>query len=228
MGITCLYYTCNRIPESFAIRVRNHLLETINGEIPIISISQKPISFGENIHVSGLQPSIYNVYKQILIGAEKAKTKYVACVEDDTLYNIDHFRFIPPSDDTFYYNRNRWKINENRFSFSRIRRHPTGKGMCVCIASRELMIETLKKRFEKYPEEPKTGLAAFGEPGRYEYRIGLDVPKSDSFSTSIPVVTFNHRFSLSGARRFSASDNVQKELPYWGKAEDLWKRMWSN
>jgi len=225
-GLTILYYTSNRISDHFANNVRNHLLETTRGRVPIISISHKPIDFGKNICVEGLTPSIYNVYKQILIGAKKAETRFVACCEDDTLYVPEHFQFIPFSEDIFYYNTHRWNIRGRTFFFRTQRKHPTGGGMCMCIASTELMIKTLEGRFEKFPAQPEN-LIGFMEPGRYDYKMGFEQPKSDGFYTQIPTLTFVHRPSLGGVRQVSRGDEVKSELPYWGKASELWERIYN-
>ena len=48
--LTLLYYTANKIPETFGQNVRNHLLSLFPEGIPIISVSHKPIDFGKNIH----------------------------------------------------------------------------------------------------------------------------------------------------------------------------------
>lgn len=223
MDITILYYTANLISNYFADNVRRHLLESSGGKIPIISISQKPIDFGKNICVLGFKPSIYNIYRQILIGAKQAQTKYVACCEDDTLYVPEHFDYIPP-DDSFAYNNNRWNIKKDMFYF-RTRHHPTSGGMCMCMASTELMVKTLEKRFEKYPEQPAS-LIGFGEPGRYDHRIGLDRPKAIRFVTETPSLTFVHRKGQGGIRRvFHKVDKIEKDIPYWGNAKELWNRI---
>lgn len=224
MDISILYYTCNRISDFFANNVRNHLLESSGGNIPIISISQKPIDFGENICVDGWEPSIYNIYRQILIGAKKAQTKYVACCEDDTLYVPEHFQCRPP-DDIFCYNNNRWNIKRGFFYF-RYRRHPTSGGMCMCIASTELMVKTLEARFKKYPTKPES-MIGFGEPGRYDHRLGLDRPKTIAFRTQIPTLTFVHRPSMGGVRKVSWKiDIIENEIPYWGNGRELWNKFY--
>ena len=45
--ITVLYYTSNREGENFEIKVREIILEN-KGDLPLISVSQKPIDFGKN------------------------------------------------------------------------------------------------------------------------------------------------------------------------------------
>jgi len=212
--ITILFYTANLISDHFGSKVREHLLESCDG-IPIISISHKPMDFGKNICVSGFEVSVYNVYQQILMGAKQAKTKYVACAEDDALYVPEHFEHIPP-DDTFIYNVNRWSVTRD-FYYYRQRRL-----MSMCIASTQLMIDTLETRFAKYSEVAPH----FGEPGRFEHKLGLPPVKIDSFKTEVPTLTFVHRPSLSGRRKLLPGDLIEKELPYWGSATELWDRIY--
>ncbi len=212
--ITLLYYTSNRVEERFGQNVRNHLLSLFPDGVQIVSISHELMDFGENIHVPGLIPSICNIYKQILIGAKVAKTKYIACVEDDALYNEDHFKYRP-SEDIFAYNTNRWQVNPNLF-FYRER-----VNMCMCIASTDLMIKTLELRFEKYPE------SEMGEPGKTEQQFDLPQVKMETFCTKIPTLTFNHRPSIGGVRKLMSKDILRNELPDWGIASELWHKMYS-
>ena len=211
---TILFYTANLISDHFAAKVREHLLESCNGT-PIISISHKPIDFGENICVNGMPVSEYSVYKQILMGAKQAKTKYVVCAEDDALYVPEHFEHRPP-DDTFYYNVNRWSITRD-FYYYRERRL-----MSMCIASTQLMIDTLEARFARYSE----CVPHFGEPGRFEHKLGLPPVKIGSFRTEIPTLTFVHRPSLGGKRKLLATDVIKKELPHWGSSKEIWDRIY--
>jgi hypothetical protein len=216
-SISILYYTCNRISDFFSNNVRNHLLESSGGKIPIISISHKPMDFGENICVSGMEISVYSVYKQILMGAKRAKTKYVACAEDDALYVSEHFECKPP-DDTFLYNVNRWGVTRD-FYFYRQRRL-----MSMCVAPTQLMIDTLETRFAKYSE----CVPHFGEPGRYERQMGLPIVKIGVFKTEIPTLTFSHEPSLGGRRKLLPGDLTERELPCWGQATELWSRFYGH
>jgi len=220
--LTILHYTCNRVEEPFGTNIRKHLLSVLPEGTSIISISHKPMDFGKNICIEGLKPSIYHVYKQILIGAKAATTKYVSCVEDDSLYCPEHFEHCP-DDDSFDYNSNRWHINET-FYFWRPR-----AGMHTCIAPTALLIDTLEKRFAKYPTIlDKADMRGFCEPGRREYMIGLPKVKSTMFHTSTPVLVFNHRGSLGGKRKVKATDFVVGSHEYWGPASVLWRKMYGN
>jgi hypothetical protein len=113
-NISLLYYTANTIEETLAENVRKHLL-SIKGDLPLISVSQKPIKFGKNICVGEIGKSYYNCYKQILTGAYAVKTPYVVCCEDDTLYSKEHFNHRPSNEKVFSYNQNMWYCEETEF-----------------------------------------------------------------------------------------------------------------
>ena len=217
MNTTVIYYTANRITDFFHINIRRKLLDLCDG-IPIISVSHKPIDLGFNICVGDIGCSAYNVYKQILIGAKEAKTKYVACCEDDCLYNREHLTF-EPEEYAFYYNHSRWMLEgDGRFRY----RHRTG--MHTCIVQTELMIKTLEIRFNKYPIPlfERNSLKGWGEPGRYEKNLRLPPVRMESFTTVDPVITFNHKPCLGGLRRTAPTDIIKTELEPWGNAKKLW------
>lgn len=219
--LTLLYYTANLVEEPFATNVRKHLLSLFPDGISIVSVSHKPMDFGVNIHVEGFEYCIYNIYRQVLIGTREIKTKYLACVEDDALYNLEHFSFRPP-DDTFAYNVHRWQVNPTLF-FYRER-----VNMSMCIAPTELMLKTLELRFQKYPIPlPKEKTKGFVEPGKGEFILGLPPVKLTIFRTSAPTLTFNHRPSLGGVRKLMTRDVLQPVLPSWGSANTLWKKMYN-
>lgn len=222
MDLTLLYYTANVIPEPFAKRIRSHLCAVAGPGLRIISVSQKPleIDFGHNICVGDIGRSTYNIYKQILIGAKEARTDYVACCEDDSLYTNEHFSYRPPLD-TFAYNVNRWNLDQSGVFFKRNR-----AGMCMCIAPRKLLIQTLEERFAKFPECPvqREDLRGFGEPGRYEHLLGLTPVKMETFQTTLSTITISHHTGLGGRRKILPNDEVTDKIEFWGYAKDVWKR----
>lgn len=218
MDMTLLYYTANRISESFANKVREYLIKAACGK-PIISISQKPINFGTNICVGDIGYTARNVYKQILIGAKESTTKYVSCCEDDTLYVASHFDYIP-EEDAFYYNRNRWNLKKGNFYFRRL-----GVNMCACVAPTSLMVSTLEERFKKLEEVGN--LSHMGEPGRRERAMGLTRVKLVNFYTDKPIIQINHSSSLGGSRGRLSTDIFEKEIPEWGNGSELWRNLWT-
>ena len=214
--ITLLYYTASRIPEKFGENVRQHLLETSKGK-PIVSVSQKPLKFGDNICVGEIGYSAVNVYQQILVGLRAIKTKYVVLCEDDTIHSSEHFDLMP-DDDTVLYNW-RWNVMPTYFYFRRHR-----NGLCTCIVPREFMLALAEKKLEAY-EITKNPLA-FAEPGRRERNVGLPPVKVMGVSTEVPSLTFRHPISLSGIGRSLNSDRKAESLPFWGKASEVWSKFY--
>ena len=92
--LTVIYYTACKLNEPFASNVRRQLKSAI-GDLPLISVSKKPLDFGKNICDKGTKRSVVAVYQAVLKGAKEAGTKYVALAEDDALYTPEHFqRFL--------------------------------------------------------------------------------------------------------------------------------------
>ena len=197
--ITLLYYTANRISESFSEKVRSHLLETAYGK-PIISISQKPIDFGKNICVA-IEPSRRSIHVQILVGAMVCNTKYVALCEDDCLYVAEHFEYEPKNG--FAYNMNQWHLRGNVYFY---RGH---RAAWTCIAPKKFLIENTQKRLLEYP-------------GREDIRMKLP---TEVFKTEISIITIRHKNSLDGVPSIPDKYKRVSELPYWGKASELWRKI---
>jgi hypothetical protein len=100
--------------------------------------------------------------------------------------------------------------------------------MLACVSSKTLMVETLEKRFEKYPEPPpgRQSWRVFGEPGRVEAYLRLPPVKREQYRTRHAIVTINHKGSLGGKRKQHANDEYAEKLPLWGHARELWDELW--
>jgi len=225
--LTILYYTANTIQETTGQRVRDYLLKVTENQFPIISVSQKPINFGQNICVGQIGRSKYNCYKQILIGVKEVKTKYVACAEDDTLYAIDHFLYRP-QEGIFSYENNMWLAEENMFW----RMDTTDRGgMWGCIAATETLLNNLSKRFAVYPVDPLPNKFLFwGEPGKHDDQYGME-NRCELFESKNPTVVFTYRGSMGGyrSRPYLAPrkpENVRYNLQPFGEIKKLWKSYW--
>jgi hypothetical protein len=214
--ISIIYYTSNRIEELVGERIRQQLLITAQ-DIPIVSVSQKPLDFGQNICVGNIGVSKSNIYKQIYTGAKAANTKYIACCEDDTFYNIDHFSYRP-KEGIFAYDCNMWFADHNEFwrrpvtdiGPNSLRRR---SGMFGCIVEKKTILDFLDGRWAE-PEgiyyEGKFPLIVFihGIPGKsrkeQQKRKLLDRHKRESFP----------------------EDHVQCIEPY-GDIKKLWESIWT-
>ena len=217
---TILYYTANQPNRPFVDYVCEHLIQTA-GDLTILSISQKPMQFGTNICVGDIGYSVYNVYKQVWIGAQSATTDYVICCEDDTLYPAEHFAYRPPSG-TFGYNVNRYWLEPYGLYWLSAR-----AVLGACIVERNLMVEALSERFERYPDPlmDRRQTAGWREPGRQDAEMGWMPRSMTVFKTDMPIVSFNHRGSLGGRRRREATDTVVDALPMWGDGKALLNRL---
>jgi len=210
-GITILYYTANKITDKFANIIKDQI-KWAAPNVPIISISQKPITdMGENICVGDIGQSCQNVYRQILAGAERAKTKYIVCCEDDTLYVPEHFTKRPQK--SFAYNLNRWNLHTTKNIFSYWKRIV----MSQCIANREDLIVNLKEKIalSEWPDN------LCGEPGRFEKQLGITPYDYETFETKEPNVIFVHDDGLLKRKKLGQDAEPKISLVPWGDAKAL-------
>lgn len=91
-----IYYTDSKLDAGIAEPCR-HILAKAVGDIPIISVSQEPLSFGEvNICVGELPHHSKSMFKQIMYGLDLVQSDtYVFLCEHDVLYHPSHFAVVP-------------------------------------------------------------------------------------------------------------------------------------
>jgi len=231
--LTVIYYTSNWLDTHnpfFLENTKKQLLIAID-DLPLISVSHKPIAFGQNICVGDIGRSHLNIYRQILTGARVAKTKYVALAEDDILYSYEHFHYYLPEKDRFAYDMNKWSIftwtKPPLFSFRTKR-----KVVNSLIAKRDMLVAAMEERFKKLDELIAQGqreedvISHWGDPGRYESNLGVTVRETEEFYSGCPNIVFSHPEAfgyLSRGTRKRLGDLKAIELPYWGRAEDILK-----
>ena len=226
-SLTAIYYTANVIREPFGENVRKQILKCIDN-MPLISISQKPMNFGENICVGNIGQSHINIYRQMLIGAKAAQTDYVIMCEDDILYTPGHFTSFLPDLDTFAYNLNRWRI----YTWSSVFSYTSRVVASQLIAPRLQLIKTLQEKFDKFPNPDRSIWKFFCEPGRREKQLGVTPQKMINFKSKDPSnLVFNHKDSICFAhkgKRKSHGPNRKKKLPYWGTVKDVMKKYYGS
>ena len=198
--LTLLYYTSNRISEHFREKVLSQLRYAAGKEVPIISVSQKPLDFGENICVGNIGRSLQNIYKQVFEGAKRVKTEYVALVEDDCLYVPEHFHYRPK--DCFAYNLNRWCLHQDLRLFS-YRKRPI---LSQCIAPTKLLIECLEPRMKI--DVPKK---YSGEMGLFEGKLGLKEYPYETFETKEPNEVICHNKNTVGRKYIGKDAEPRKD-----------------
>jgi hypothetical protein len=148
LNMTVVHYTSNRKLPSFAFKIRENILR-LKGDLPLISVSQKPMDFGINICVGDVGLSIHNAWRQLQIGAIEATTKFICVTEDDILYPIEYFKFSPPEENVFYLAEPAYTCyaQRNRIKFFAYNRRGHEGAM---IAGREFLIEKIGKTLDKY------------------------------------------------------------------------------
>ena len=211
--ITAIHYTANVIKNPLGQRIRDRILKCI-GDMPLISISQKPMNFGYNICLGDIGQSHINIYQQMLIGALEAKTDYVAMVEDDVIYTPEHFTSYLPPLDVFAYNINNWRIciwqSENPVFF-----HSDRPVASQLIAPRLQLIKTLEEKFNKFEGDPPPEVwKFFCEPGRKEKQLGVTTQKMKNFKSTGPGNIIFTAFKNNGS-------NKKEHLPHWGTVGEI-------
>lgn len=203
--LTIIYYTSCREKTDFEKRVQDNLLK-VCGDIPIISVSQKPVGLGKNICVGDVGVSGFNMFRQVQIACQEAKTKFVISAEADCLYPPDYFQFIPPRDNVCYRNSNLYVMPDQRPFFFYKKEGATHSQ----IVGRNHYLETLEKLFAGAPQW------SIKEKNFPKERHKKDdvFDKIEYFRTDNPVVQIKtHR----GMRYFTHSDRTSiNDLPYWG------------
>lgn len=228
--LTIIYYTANKNSDYFMANTQKQLLRAI-GDTPVVCVSFKKTIFGPNCinYCIGEQPrSKYTLYKQVLFGATKAQTKYVAMAEDDVLYSPEHFTRRPKDEEMFSYDINRWSI----FSWVKppIFSYRVRKLMNSLIVGRDALIKTLEERYRKYPVlediNPTLFQLYWGEPGRFENHLGITPMKTEEYSSPVPNIMFSTSEALGfqelGVRK--AHSNIREtHVEPWGTAEEVLK-----
>lgn len=246
MNKTIVYITDNALDERIDKMCRQNILEATKG-FRLISISQKPIDFGENICVGQLKRSSLSLNLQMMEGLKRAETEYIAIAEADCLYTPEHFNFIPLDKSTFWYNDNCWLAQyssglkpEYNGMFSNF---PKRKANSQLVCGTDIMIKATQDRIdmmsdpmwlERYPlgRIGEAGLMtkqqienlAVGSKLAHVKRLLLEYIakyKGDNFTTKFPNIDIRHGSNLTKNRR---GYHRRYEIPYWGTINNIFKR----
>lgn len=203
--VTIIYYTSNREDPAFEKRVQENLLKVCGG-LPIISVSQKPIDLGTNICVGDVGVSGFNMFRQVQIACQEAKTPFVISAEADCLYPPDYFQFVPPRLDVPYRNENLYVMPDKRDFFFYKKEGATH----AQIVGREFYLATLDKLFKGAP----TWTIEEKNFPKERHK------KADVFDEIVYWKSQNPVFQIKthkGMRYYTHSDRTPiPELPYWG------------
>ena len=206
--LTCIYYTSNKEKPDFEARIRQTLIENM-GDTPLISVSQQPIDFGNNICVGEVGASNHNAFRQLQIGAREAKTPFVCSAESDFIYPPDYFNRIPVENNEFYMAYTVYMVYDCQYF--RFRRYNEG----AMIVGRDYLVDSIEEMLDGN--------------GMWSSERALPSLFKDKNTRTIklknPIVTFktDHNMHQKGRRDYTKLEEVAS-IPYWGKAEELVKR----
>jgi hypothetical protein len=215
--LTVIYFTASVGKEDFETEIRKTLLETIQPlDLPLISVSQKPLDFGENICVGDVGVSSSNGFRQLQIGAKAAKTKFVCIAESDYLYPRQYFEFIPEREDTFYVAVPTWLFDVRTNVTQRVFcRKPEGDAGAM-IVGRDMLIDRIQtilgpRSTWSDAALTRTQSAFLLKKSRINYT---------AFDVGAPIVTFKTDGQLHFKHPIVLRSKCT-ELPHWGSAESL-------
>lgn len=215
--ITILYYTSNMEGEVFEGRIRQNILD-VKGDIPLISVSQKPLDFGENICVGEVGASGFNMFRQIQIGLERVKTKFVVAAEADCLYPYDYFNFIPSRDDIAYRTDRTYVMPQERAFFFRKFGGATHSQVVGTEYYKKVLADLFKDAPEwsmqerNFPKERTRKDDIFDEYVIYHSRY--------------PVVQIKTHRSM---RHYTESERTPiYKLPFWGEGKDFREKYYAD
>lgn len=210
---TVLYYTANREQPEFEEKIIANLLKQC-GDLPIISVSQKPLNLGKNICVGDVGFAAYNAKRQILIGAQCATTPYIIFAESDFLYPREYFTFVPPKKGLYRYDNIRIVYKDAGIAHSyRKKIYSEGAQIADC----DSVIRVSERYFKGKPMWIKENdtVAVYGEVE--------DIP-FEFFSGEIAAVSFKTEFGLdkyTGTLNAYGQGNYKASMPYWGHVNTL-------
>jgi len=222
-----VYYTDNRLDPEIMLKCQRQLKKCA-GQHRIISVSLKPIDFGDNICLQ-LERGYVAMFKQILAGLEALDTDYVFFAEHDVVYHPSHFYFVPSEVNVFYYNTNVWKMRMADGHGLHYNCQQTS-GLC---AHRELLLEHYRKRIEMVEEKGFTRDMGF-EPGTHNRASRVDDYKAESWQSDRPIIDLRHDNNLTESRwrkeefrnkKFTEGWIEKDNIPGWGHLWHFWKRI---
>ena len=223
-----IYYTDNQCPEPVYSAVQTQLRRAADG-IPIVSASLQPIEFGKNVVVNR-QRSILTMNYQILAALEASTADIIYFCEHDVLYAKEHFQFIPPRTDAFYYDVSTWKVNAETGHAITYRCKQTS-GLC---GYRDLLVEHYRKRIAKI-EQNAHDLRLRGEPiknegfsrhmghepGCHAPPRGVDNYPALEWCSEVPNVDIRHGKNLTRTRWRQEDFRDKNSCTEWGESDSI-------
>lgn len=212
-----VYYTDNEVDEKIGEKCRKQLLKS---GLPIISVSLKPIDFGEqNIHVT-LKRGYRAYFSQILVGLDAISTDIVFLAEHDWLYHPSHFEFTPPKKDVFYYNDNWWRVrSDDGLAIN----YDTHLLPSIC-AYREILLEHYSKVVQEIDKngDKYSFIARMGfEPGTHHRVERPTLYKAEGYRSKFPNIDIRHTTNLTKSKWKQSEFRNQRSCRNWKETDTI-------
>jgi len=240
-----IYYTDNQLDEKIMKKCQAQLMKVESSTLPIVSVSLKPIDFGQNFTVEG-ERGYLTVTKQIIKALKESTSDIVFFCEHDVLYHPSHFDFTPPKKEVFYYNMNSWMLRAAD-GHCLYYDHRSLSGMCCYRETALTHFKKRQKRIEALMAEAgdkgvvkatsgntislKEGIHRLGfEPGTHNRPERIDDLGAESWRSELPNVDVRHDHNLTQSRfkkeQFRNARSYQgwiesDSIPGWGKGKDI-------
>ena len=217
--LAVIYYTSNREDEAFESKIKAKLLKTI-GNLPLISVSQKPINFGKNICVGNVGISNQNAFRQLQLGAINAKTPFVVAAEADCLYPKEYFEYVPGNLNMCCRYDNVWVLYKNsKVGFLR-----KEYSKCAQVWGRENLIRHIERRLKGrgyWNPTLEHGNAVPAQFGKQSWVY---------FHGKIPIINIKTTEGMHPTTEVikGQKPNSVSKLPFWGTTKRIRKEMFSN
>ena len=231
-----IFYTDNRLNLDIAHRVQKQLKEAV-GSKRIVSVSLKPMDFGDNIYMP-LERGYLTMAKQILAGLKELDTDIVFFCEHDVLYDKSHFDFTPKEKNIYYYNVNVWKVKYPEGNAVKVDDCRQLSGLCcyrdLAIQHFEKRVKLLQEKFAQCKiEEFNRYVREVGfEPGTHNRNERIDDFKSDIWTSERPIVDIRHDQNATPSRwskeqfrneKYTKGWQESSNIPYWGTIGEIFK-----
>ena len=202
-----VYISSNREPPKFENAVIRDMLSK-KGDLPVFSVTQKPMDLGTNKCVGDVGTSGFNFCRQLQMVTKLADVDYVISCEADCLYPPDYYTFVPPRLDTVYRNDHNFVIGYKKDYFSAKKSQTAFQ-----VAGRDFLLSRLNFLLKDQPQwntEMKNFPKEIGKP----FLEGWD-----TFHTEYACLTIKTGDAM---RRHTAAGSTKVyEIPYWGSAKGV-------
>lgn len=214
MNKTIIYYSSNRDDPEFEQKIVDDLLSK-RGNIPIISVTQKPMDLGKNICVGDVGASSVNCRRQVLMGCQLAKTEYIVAAESDALYPPEYFQFEPGGYKKYRFN-NVWvmylKDKTKKKFYPKIGTYDGAQ-----VIKRDYLMSLLKEYLKNHPKwHPYDSKPRHNPYWKTARRY---------FTSKNPCITMKTGRGMHYTLSMDENPkNTRESLPFWGNVDDLRRR----